>query len=391
MGGTRDATEGAPRLRVIVLVGFTLAIVILGGLRFGRADVAGTSFFATDEYYTWTTDDGRFIDHLNIDISQYLAMVEDYRGVDGAFEKQEAYPAFEATGGAYKGPVDPFTSRVALPWVASLLPFDASYAFAAVNLALLTIGLWFLVDALAVSGRSPAAQAVGAALYTFALPVVVFASSLFIDGGVVGFLVIGYWLMVKRWWWALALFFPVSYLVKEALLVLAPAAIWAWRTSGHRFGDRRFIIGAAASALGVVAAAGWVSAMAPDPVFSFTVLPTWNYIRWNLTNVTSAVFFVVGMAPVVVPALLATRDLTAGPGGIGAALRSASGPDLVGFASVVLMNLYSVISTDLTLRTGWLLWPFAIALAAVWVDSRTEIRDRINAVVAPKQIPVPAS
>lgn len=379
-GGERRT---APRLRIWVMAVFTLALVVLGGLRFARADLVGTSFFATDDYYTWTTDEGRFIDHLNIDISQYLAMVEDYRGVDGAFEKQEPYRAFEATGGSYKGPVDPFTSRVALPWLASLLPMDASYAWALVNLALLTVGLWCLVDALAVSGRSPAAQAVGAVLYTFALPVVVFASSLFIDGGVVGALAIGYWMMARRWWWALVVFFPVSYLAKEALLVLAPSAVWAWRTSGHRFGDPRFIVGTVASAIGVLGVAVWVSSTAPEAVYSFTVLPTWQYIRWNITNPTSAFFFVVGLSTVVVPALLGVRDLLR-DSSWGVALRGASGPDLVGFAAVALMNVYSLVSTDLTLRTGWLLWPFAIGLAAVWVDGNTELRERLNRVVAPR-------
>ncbi len=384
MSNDNGGRVAAPRLRVSIIVAFTLALVLLGGLRFARADLAGTSFFAADEYYTWTTDEGRYIDHLNIDISQYLAMVEDYRGVEGAFEKQEPYPAFEATGDSYKGPVDPFTHRVALPWVASLLPFDASYSFALVNLALLTVGLWLLIDALAVSGRSPSAQAVGAALYTFALPVVVFTSSLFIDGGVVGLLMVGYWLMVKRWWWALIAFFPLSYLAKESLLVLAPSVIWAWRTSGHRFRETRFVAGGLISAAGVLAAAWWVGANAPEPVYSFTVLPTWGYIRWNLTNIPSAVFFVAGMSTVAIPAVLGIRQLFASTG-IAKALRSQSGPDLMGIAAVIAMNVYSVVSTDLTLRTGWLLWPFAIAIGAVWVDQQQGIRDRLDGWVLPRR------
>lgn len=370
--------RGEPvRLRLWIVVAFSIALVVIAGLRFGRADLAGTNVLATDDYYTWTSDDGRLVDHLNIDIAQYLSMVEDYRGVEGAFEKQEPYPAFEATGDAVKGPVDPFTSRIALPWLASLLPLDASYAFAAVNLAFLLLGLWLLVDALAVSGRSPAAQAVGAALYTFALPVLMFATSLFIDGGVVGVLVVGYWLMCRRYWWALVVFFPISYLFKEAILVLAPAAVWAWRTSGHSFRDSRFILGSVVCALGVIGAALWVGAIAPEPVYSFTVMPTWQFTRWNLTNPTSAVFFAIGMSTVVVPALLALRllrseqswkEIFLGP----------SGADLVGFCAVALMNVYSIVSTDLTLRTGWLIWPFAIGLAAVWVDRSTRVAEVIT-------------
>ncbi|MEZ5268333.1 MAG: hypothetical protein R2789_07150 [Microthrixaceae bacterium] len=356
---------------------FTLALVVLGGLRFARIDLAGTSFFATDNYYTWNTEDGRHIEHLNIDISQYLAMVEDYRGVDGAFEKQEPYPEFAADYDTYKGPVEPFTQRVALPWLASLIPLDSSYAFALVNLVLVVMGLWFLVDALAVSGRSPTAQAIGAALYTFALPVVVYASSLFIDGGVVGVLVIGYWLVVRRYWAAVVVFFPVSFMVKEALLILAPTAVWAWKTSGHSLKDPRFLSGAAISAAGVVATAWWVSATAPEAVFSFTVLPTWGFLRFNLTSPVSAVFFALSVSTVVIPALLGTAHLwrTMGPRG---SMLGSSGPDLVGFAMVILLNIYSIASTDLTARTGWLIWPFAISLAAVWVDQQSDLPARFD-------------
>ena len=378
MGNDRSIDESLrARLPLRVMLVFTLALVVLGGLRFARIDLAGTSFFATDNYYTWNTEDGRHIEHLNIDISQYLAMVEDYRGVDGAFEKQEPYPEFTADYDTYKGPVEPFTQRVALPWLASLIPLDSSYAFALVNLVLVVMGLWFLVDALAVSGRSPTAQAIGAALYTFALPVVVYASSLFIDGGVVGVLVIGYWLVVRRYWAAVVVFFPVSFMVKEALLILAPTAVWAWKTSGHSLKDPRFLSGAAISAAGVVATAWWVSATAPEAVFSFTVLPTWGFLRFNLTSPVSAVFFALSVSTVVIPALLGTAHLwrTMGPRG---SMLGSSGPDLVGFAMVILLNIYSIASTDLTARTGWLIWPFAISLAAVWVDQQSDLPARFD-------------
>ena len=371
-----DVVSRPARLPLRVGLVFTLALVVLGGLRFARIDVAGTSFFAADNFYTWTTEDGRHVEHLNIDIVQYLSMVEDFRGVEGVFEKQEPYPEFEATGGAVKGPVEPFTQRVALPWLASVLPMDSSYAFATVNLALLVFGLWFLLDAMAVAGRSVVAQFVGAALYTFALPVVVFASSLFIDGGVVGVLMIGYWLLARRLWWALVVFIPVSYLVKEALLVLAVPAVWAWRTTGHRFTDLRFLAACAAAVAGVGAAVIWVSARAPEPVFSFTVLPTWNFIRFNLTNPPSAVFFALGVSTVVVPAILGIRILWNTEGRWGA-FSGDAGPDLVGFFTIAAMNAYSIVSTDLTLRTGWLVWPFAIALAAIWVDERSELFERL--------------
>lgn len=360
---------------------FTLALVVLSGLRFARIDLAGTSFFAVDEYFMWVPEDGRNVDHLNIDIVQYLSMIEDYRGVENAFDIQEPYPNFAEFSAEIdrpvKGPVDPFTKRVAFPWLASLLPMDATFAFATVNLVFLVLGLWCMIDALAVAGRSPTAQFFGAALYVFALPVVVFGTSLFIDGATVGLLAVGYWLLVRRWWWALVVFLPVSYLFKESILILALPAAWAWRTTGHRFRDPRFIAGSGVAVLGTVATATWASAQAPEAVFSFTVLPTLDYIRFNLTSPVSAVFFVVGVSTVVVPAFLAVKYLLR-TSSLQEVLDGESGPDFVGFCSVALMNVYSIVSTDLTLRTGWLIWPFAIGLTAVWVDANRERLDRFT-------------
>lgn len=368
MSSTEMATAGAQeRLRTSVLLLLTIALLIVGGLRFSRADLLGTSMFAQDRYYTFQTDQGRNVENLNIDISQYLAMTEDFGGVEGAFDKQEAYEEFASNPDAVKGPVAPFIYRPALPFLASLLPLDAPDAFALVNLVLVVAGLWALVDALRVSGRSAQTQLLGGILYVVALPVLVFTSALYIDGGAMAVLVIGYWLLARRWWPLLVAFLPLSYLVKENLFVLAPSAALAWKVSGRSWRDRSFIVGATISVVGWVAVAVLVRSLAPDPVLSYSVTPKWSYFGGNLGNVTSMLFLAVGSAPVLVPAALgfwwAIRDR-----GLRGAFMSAPGPDMVGVLVVLAMNLYSMVSTDLTLRTMWLVWPFAIGLGAAWAD-----------------------
>ncbi|MFN7149521.1 MAG: hypothetical protein ACK4V6_08565 [Microthrixaceae bacterium] len=362
-----SAAPSAPRLRWWIMAVLTISLVLIGGLRFARMDVLGTSFFAVDRYYTFETDEGRDLENLNIDIVQYLSMIEDRRGVDDAFEKQEPYQEFAETGEAVEGPVSPFIHRPALPWIASWLPFDSAAAFAVTNLVLVVAGLWFLVDALRVRGRSPRAQLFGGVLYTFALPVLVFTSSLYIDGGAMAVFVFGYWLIARRAWWAVVAFIPLSYLVKEALLALAPAAAWAWHLAGHRFRSARFALGASIAAIGWIAVAATVSATAPDPVFSFSVMPKLVYLGGNLGNPTSTLFFILGLGPVVLPALLLMWNDVRSVGVRGAFL-GPSGSDTVGFCTLVLINVYSMVSTDLTLRTGWLIFPFAIGLSARWLD-----------------------
>jgi hypothetical protein len=374
-------TNGPParRLGIGVLVLLSLLAILLGGLRFARIDLAGTSFFATDEYYTYETEGGRHIEHLNIDIVSYLAMIEDARGVEGAFYKMEPYPQFVAAGDDVPmGPVAPFVHRPVLPYLASLLPMDASFAFAAVNLAVVVLGLWALVDALARQGRSTTAQLVGGLLYVVALPIVVFASALYIDGGAMAMLTIGYWLVVRRWWWAFAVFLPLSYGVKESMIFLAPAAIVAWRASGRSWRDRAFVLGAPLVLAAFIAVAVLVRVLAPTPEYSYSVWPKLSYFGGNLGNITSTAFFIVGSASVALPALVCIVVLVR-ERGLGGAFELA-GTEITGVVTMVGVNLYSMVSTDLTLRTGWLVWPFAISLSALLVDRlRSERGERSGA------------
>jgi hypothetical protein len=371
-------TAGAGRLRIGALLALTVLLLVIGGLRFARADVAGTSFFARDRYYTFETDDGRNIENLNIDIVQYLSMIEDRRGVEGAFEKQEPYPEFADNDDAVKGPVAPFVHRPALPFLASLLPFGAAESFAVVNLLFLVVGLWCLVDSLAVQGRSARAQFVGGLLYVVSLPMLIFASSLYIDGGVVGVLALGYWLMVRERWRWFVLFLAASYLVKEPIFVLAPVAALQWRVAGRSLKDPRFVLGAGVATVGWVGAAVLARVIAPETVLSYSVLPKWSYLAWNVGNLDSTAFFIIGLSPVVLPAVLLIRREVRekSPREL---MLSESGPDVLGLVLIALLNLYSVVSTDLTLRTGWLVFPFAIALSARWFDA--VVRDRSAAVV----------
>ena len=298
------STSGGARLHLWIKVVLTLLLVLIGGLRFARMDLLGTSFFAEDRYYTFESDGGRTVEHLNIDISQYLSMVEDFRGVERAFYKQEPYPEFADEPTATKGPVAPFINRPALPYLASLLPFDSPESFATVNLLLVVLGLWALFDALRVKGYSAKAQFLGGLLYVIALPVLVFASSLYIDGGTVGLLMIGYWLIVRRWWPAVVVFLPLSYTAKEVLILLAPVAAMEWRASGRSFRQPAFIVGALVSVVGWLVVGRAVQAAAPEPVMLYTVAPKLSTFLFNLGSLKSTLFFAIGMAPVVVPALL---------------------------------------------------------------------------------------
>jgi hypothetical protein len=277
------------------------------------------------------------------------------------------YDSYRDSGNeVYAGPVAPFIHRPVLPYVASVLPFDAADSFALVNLVLVVAGVWFMVDALAVQGRSTRAQLIGGLLYALSIPVLVFTSSLFIDGGTMALFVFGYWLIVRRLWWALALFLPLSYAVKETLIFLAPSAVVAWRAAGRSFRDKRFVIGVPLMAVAWIAVAVLVRAAAPTPDASFSLGPRMSFVTWNLSNPVSAVFFVVSCSTVMIPAFVCIYRFVRASGWRTTFDRI--GPELVGMAMFVLVNVYSIAATDLTARTAWAFWPFGIALSALLVD-----------------------
>ena len=111
-----------------------------------------------------------------------------------------------------------------------------------------------------------------------------------------------------------------------------------------------------------------VHAYAPEPVLSYSVSPSLVTLFYNLTSFRSALFFALGMAPVVIPAILGISSIVRTQGWR-YTLDDPNGGDIVGFVLVVLINAYSLVSTDLTLRTGWLIWPFAISLGSRWLDT----------------------
>jgi hypothetical protein len=160
--------------------------------------------------------------------------------------------------------------------------------------------------------------------------------------------------------------------VKEAIVFIAPSAVAAWKASGRRWSDVRFLVGAPLVAIAWLAVAVWVRAVAPEPTFSFSLGPKLSYLGGNLGNMKSAAFFVIGSATVMLPALCCIYRLVRESGWRGAYDRAA--PELVGIAMYVAVNAYSMVSTDLTLRTAWLFWPFAVSLGALLVDDRGRLR-----------------
>ena len=197
-------------------------------------------------------------------------MVEDFRGVERAFYKQEPYPEFaDEARPPTKGPVAPFINRPALPYLASLLPFDSPEASPRSTSCWWSLGLWALLDALRVKGYSTEAQFLGgAALRDRAAGPGVRAHRCTSTAAPSACLMIGYWLIVRRWWPAVVVFLPLSYTAQGGADPPGPGGRHAVAGSGRSFRSAGVPRLRGAPRLGrrLVGHRACRAAMAPDPV-----------------------------------------------------------------------------------------------------------------------------
>lgn len=360
---TSDTTR-APRSTLFAIAGvLTLAVLLVGSVRFARYDWTGIPFErtpmrtervvsedCTERIRPYTTDTGRVIAPVTVDEQQYLSLVDHFRGE----EREDLHVDCQ---------LDPFVSRPALPWVASLLPFDEGVSLGLVNLVMVLVATWSTLAALAAQGRTGRQIAVVGACFAIGWNTLWFGSAILLDAGVVALVAVCWWLLARGspWWvWPVLL---VSYPVKETVAVVVlpvmAAAAWAQRRDLpplRRWGP--LAAAAAASVLSVVATrtlgvaseATWD--LAPDPAAVLN----------NLLSPVGLVALVVATGPLFVPALLVLRGRIRERGWVS----QLSDPAAVGVATTVALCAWVTLAADLSPRFAWVGFPFAATLAAQW-------------------------
>ncbi len=362
---TPQQVSGRTTLQIALLC--SLGLLLVASVRFARFDWTGlplargravqervVSEDCTEYIRPYTTSAGRTISPLSVDDQQYLSMVDLFSGTP----REDLHVTCLLA---------PFTNRPALPWLASLLPFDEAVSLALVNLAMTLIATWAIVFTLRAQGAGARAIALVGALFAISWNTLFFSSAILVDAGVVALVAVSWLLMaIRRPWWVAALL-VVSYPLKEtaAVLVLPVLAAWLWSevTQGRRSRSSAVAClgaGVAASALSFLVASRWFL----DSDATWELSPSIGSFVNNVLAPVSLVTFLLGTAPLYLPALLRIRDRLRGEGWRPVVLD----PAVVGVVVTLALLGWVTLAADLSSRFAWVGAPFAATLAASWFE-----------------------
>lgn len=379
--GGSTATSRSTAVKIALVL--TLAVVLLGAVRFGRYDWTGIPFERypmTDERVVsedcteyirpYTTESGRVIGPVAVDEQQYMSMVAHFRGVP----RSELHVTCL---------LDPFATRPAVPWLASLLPLDEGAALGAVNLLMTVAATWAVVFTLRAQGFAGRAVAVSAGLFAVGWNTLLFSSALLIDAAVVCLVAVCWLLLaVRRPWWIWPVLL-VSYPFKEtvALVVLPVMAVWLWREWREERIGRGRAVGALAAAAGAAAVSVVVSrALLLTGDATWELAPAIGNLGNNLAPVGLAVFL-IGTGPLFVPATLRIVTDVRTDGWWRALMR----PEVVGLAVTAVLCFWVALAADLSPRFAWVGFPFAASLSCAWWSTGRP-RAWIDRIPAPRWI-----
>ncbi len=150
----------------------------------------------------------QFVGAKPFDVEQYEKYVEFFRGDISLKDELEA----------------PFSYRPFVPFLASILPFDALTSINIINLLIISIGLIHLSLLLKHFGFDEKLISIGCLLFIFSFPLFYYTTSGYIDASVVGILLImSFYLFTDR----NVLFiisFVIGVLIKETVIVFLPVA-----------------------------------------------------------------------------------------------------------------------------------------------------------------------
>lgn len=185
-----------PRARLAVLA-VALSALAVSALNFNKGDL-GRALAGTE----------RPVDLLSIDETQYVEMVEHYRGL------------------APDGPLwAPFTYRPLAPWLAARLPFEPLTALNILNLLALLGATFFVWQTLSLYEPSPAWQLAGTLAFVWSFPFYYYGTTGLVDPPALFLIAAGLHLLLTDRWWGFVAVGLLGGLTKESVALLWPVAL----------------------------------------------------------------------------------------------------------------------------------------------------------------------
>jgi hypothetical protein len=337
-----------PRRHVVAAIALGAVLIVVVGLGrhgFSTPPTSGSAY---------TTVAGRMHADDVPDSVAYMQMTEAHHGGPGS-------------------DMAPFTARWLVPAVAGLLPIDAGVALQLVNIVLLIAGMACLV--LLISGwvRHSATLVVAVVLFSVAVPVLVSAGAVMVDGAAVGLVSMGIWAAYRLPLWAALGVLAVGVMAKETALILVAFGVtlellrgsgtsrrWARAAAWCVTGGAAYLIARHVGTSGRLVFVPWL----PHDVHDLAMLLRMNLGRgeaWILTGLT----VVVPVASVVIAAWTSRRHW----------FRIASVrllPLSVGVGFAMLLSVWAAAAAWWEPRSAWMALPFGVPVAALLVDAILE-------------------
>lgn len=358
--GTPTSTGTLIRIGLVL----TVLLLLVGSVRFARFDWSGIQFSrapdrveiavsdrCTEVIEPYVTSSGRTIAPIVVDELQYLSLVEYYRGT----------PRAELQANCL---YDPFTHRSGTSWIAHLLPFDEALSIALVNAAMMAAALWLMLLTLKAQRHPPRTVLVCGALFAVGWNTFFFGMALLVDPGLLALVTLGWYVIVTRRDWLVWPLMFLSFPIKETagvLVVVAAAAAYGEYRSGRRSLTSAAAPVVAAGVAFVVGAVFWRSVL-PQADASWNLLPGLGPLGNNLSDPFGLAAFLLGVAPLALPAVLQYRRMARAEGRATALMA----PAVVGVAVGLLLTAWTVVAADMSPRHFWVAFPFAASLTADW-------------------------
>lgn len=347
--------------RHLVRIGLVLSLcaLIVGSVQFARYDWTGLplqrsaasvdrtiSARCHEQIRPYVTSSGRTISPAAIDDQEYMSMIERFRGANHV--QVECYYA-------------PFTDRAAVPFIASLLPFDEALSLALVNTAFLLAGVWLVLATLVLQGFGVRAVVAASALTVINWSTFVFGTTLLIESAPFAAVALAWLLMSKRRWWWAAVVIAAGVLLKETVLLALPPLWVAIATDDDD--DRGLARWAPAVLATIGAGIAYVgrAGFGPSPDAAWPTGVDLSLVSMNLAP-TGLFVLALALVPLLVPSALWCRRRAREVG----VVAMVWDPAVVGVLGGLALLGWIMITADLSPRFFWPCFPFAATLTARW-------------------------
>jgi hypothetical protein len=259
--------------------------------------------------------------------------------------------------------ISPFCFRPLVPAAASLLPFSSLTSINLLNLVSLFLTVVVLDRTMKQIGLGERARLVGALLFIVSFPTFYYGTLGFVDPPSLLVVSIASFLILRGQDRAMFALVPLAVLVKEtnAIIALLPA-IRGW-ASGERPIGPAVRLSATLAFIALLVAAG-IRVVAPFPDPEFIWWPRLAAVLKNTSRPRAQLSFLLTAG---LPTLLAVVGLFAGR--VQARIAREQYRYFVG-GSLLALSLYgySLTAAYADGRVVWIIYPFAIPLAAAWFE-----------------------